>query len=52
MEYIKSKDIFVLMQNTLRLIHPRLVDHGARVAYMVYKMLEDTGTYEIGRAHV
>ena len=46
MEYIKSKDIFVLMQNTLRLIHPRLVDHGARVAYMVYKMLEDTGTYE------
>ncbi len=46
MEYIKSKDIFLLMQNTLRLIHPRLVDHGARVAYMVYKMLEDTGTYE------
>lgn len=46
MEYIKSKDIFVLMRNTLRLIHPRLMDHGYRVAYMVYKMLEDKGGYE------
>ena len=46
MEYIKSKDIFVLMKNTVRLIHPRLIDHGYRVAYMVYKMLEDKGGYE------
>lgn len=46
MEYIKSKDIFVLMRNTLRLIHPRLMDHGYRVAYMVYKMLEDKGGFE------
>lgn len=46
MEYIKSRDIFVLMRNTLRLIHPRLMDHGSRVAYMVYKMLEEKGLYE------
>lgn len=46
MEYIKSRDIFVLMKNTLRLIHPRLMDHGSRVAYMVYKMLEEKGIYE------
>ncbi len=46
MEYIKSRDIFVLMRNTLRLIHPRLMEHGSRVAYMVYKMLEDRGVYE------
>lgn len=46
MEYIKSKDIFILMRNTLRLIHPRLMEHGSRVAYMVYKMLEDKGGYE------
>lgn len=46
MEYIKSRDIFVLMRNTLRLIHPRLMEHGQRVAYMVYKMLEDKGIYE------
>ncbi|MCM1173736.1 MAG: HD domain-containing protein [Blautia sp.] len=46
MEYIKSRDIFVLTRNTLRLIHPRLMDHGSRVAYMVYKMLEGKGGYE------
>lgn len=46
MEYIRSRDIFVLMRNTLRLIHPRLMDHGSRVAYMVYKMLEEKSSYE------
>lgn len=46
MEYIKSKDIFVLMRDSLRLIHPRLIKHGSKVAYMVYKMLEEKGGYE------
>lgn len=46
MEYIRSRDIFVLVRNTLRLIHPRLMDHGSRVSYMVYKMLEGKGIYE------
>ncbi len=46
MELIKSKDIFLLMKDTLRLIHPRLMDHGSRVAYMVYKMLQEKGGYE------
>lgn len=46
MEYIRSRDIFVLMRNTLRLIHPRLMDHGSRVAYMVYKMLAEKDIYE------
>lgn len=46
MEYIKSKEIFLLMRDTLKLIHPRLMEHGSRVAYMVYKMLEDKGGYE------
>lgn len=46
MEYIRSKDIFLLMRDILKLIHPRLMEHGSRVAYMVYKMLEDKGGYE------
>lgn len=46
MEYIKSKDIFILARETLRLIHPRLIEHGSRVAYMVYMMLKDKGIYE------
>ncbi len=46
MEYIKSKDIFLLMRDVLRLIHPRPMEHGARVAYMVYLMLRERGRYE------
>lgn len=46
MEYIKSKDIFLLMRDVLKLIHPRLMEHGSRVAYMVYMMLKDEGKYE------
>lgn len=46
MEYIKSKDIFLLMRDILKLIHPRLMEHGSRVAYMVYKMLQEEGQYE------
>lgn len=46
MEYIKSKDIFQLMRDILRLIHLRPVEHGSRVAYMVYIMLREGGKYE------
>ncbi|MCH5249795.1 MAG: HD domain-containing protein [Lachnospiraceae bacterium] len=46
MEYIRSRDIFVLVKDTMRLIHPRLIEHGSRVAYMVYKMLQEKGGYE------
>ena len=46
MEYIKSKDIFLLMRDILTLIHPRPMEHGSRVAYMVYLMLREKGGYE------
>lgn len=46
MEYIKSKDIFLLMRDILRQIHPRPMEHGSKVAYMVYKMLQEDGRYE------
>lgn len=46
MEYIKSKDIFLLMRDVLKLIHPRLMEHGSRVAYIVYMMLKEEGKYE------
>ncbi|MBD5526380.1 MAG: HD domain-containing protein [Lachnospiraceae bacterium] len=46
MEYIKSKDIFLLMRDVLKLIHPRPMEHGSRVAYIVYMMLKDEGKYE------
>jgi len=46
MEYIKSKDIFLLIRDIMKLIHPRLMEHGSRVAYMVYTMLREEGRYE------
>lgn len=46
MEYIHSKDIFLLMRDTLKLLDRRVMDHGSRVAYYLYKMLECKGGYE------
>lgn len=46
MEYIKSKDIYLFMCDILKQIHPRIIEHGSRVAYMVYMMLREIGKYE------
>ncbi len=46
MEYVKSKNIFLLMRDVLKLVHPRPMEHGSRVAYMVYLMLREGGRYE------
>lgn len=46
MEYIHSKDIFRLMRDTLKMADRRVMDHGFRVAYYLYKMLEYSGGYE------
>ena len=46
MEYIRSKDIFLVMRDILKLIHPRPMEHGSRVAYMVYLMLKEQGRFE------
>lgn len=46
MEYIKSKDIYLLMRDILKLINPTLMEHGSRVAYIVYKMLQEENRYE------
>ena len=46
MEYIHSKDIFLLMRDTLKLVDRKAMDHGSRVAYYLYKMLECKGGYE------
>ena len=46
MDYIKSKDIFLLLRDVLSLIDPKPMEHGSRVAYMVYMMLKELGGYE------
>ena len=46
MEYIRSKDIFLLIRDTLKLYDPRPMQHGSRVAYIVAKMMQCKGCYE------
>ena len=47
MEYIHSKDIFRLIRDTLKMADKRVIEHGSRVAYYFYKMLDCQGGYEI-----
>lgn len=43
MEIISNKDICNLLTNTLKLIDKRPMEHGARVAYILLKMLQCKG---------
>ncbi len=46
MDYISSKNIFFLIRDTLRLVDARVMEHGSRVAYIVYKMVQCKGGLE------
>lgn len=46
MEYISSRNIFLLLRDTLKLIDRKPMDHGSRVGYLVYIMLKCKGGYE------
>lgn len=46
MEYIKSKDMCILIRDTLALIDKRIIEHGSRTAYILSRMLACRGGYE------
>ena len=46
MKQIHSRDIFYIIRDVLRCLDPRVMNHGGRTAYILYKMLQDTGQYE------
>lgn len=46
MEYISSKNICLLIRDTLKLIDRRPMDHGSRTGYIMCKMLQQKGGYE------
>ena len=46
MDFISSKNIFLLTRDTLKLIDKRLMKHGSRTGYILYKMLQQRGGYE------
>ncbi len=43
---ISSKDICRIILEALRIIDKRLIDHGERVAYLIWKMMEHKGGFE------
>lgn len=46
MDFISSKNIFLLTRDTIKLIDKRLMKHGSRTGYILYKMLKQRGGYE------
>jgi len=46
MDYISSKNIFFLIRESLGLVDSRVMAHGTRVAYIVYKMVQCRGGLE------
>lgn len=46
MDFISSKNIFLLTRDTLKLIDKRLMKHGSRTGYILYKILQLRGGYE------
>lgn len=46
MDFISSKNIFLLTRDTLKLIDKRLMKHGSRTGYILYKMLQCEDKYE------
>jgi len=46
MQLIKNEKIIDIMEKTLNHMDPRLVDHGKRVAYMIFKILEKQRKYD------
>lgn len=46
MDYISSKNIFFLIRDTLKMANARVMEHGSKVAYIVYKMVQCKGGLE------
>lgn len=47
MDYISSKNIFLLTRDTLKLMDKRLISHGTKTSYILYQMLKSQNTYEM-----
>ena len=47
MDYMHSKDIYKTIRDVLKLLDLRVINHGTRTAYILYKMLLCQGKYEM-----
>lgn len=46
MKLVKNDRVIDIMQKTLNFVDSRLIDHGKRVAYLMYKMLKKQNRYD------
>lgn len=46
MDFISSKNIFLLTRDTLKLLDKEVMKHGSRTGYIFYKLLQEKGGYE------
>lgn len=46
MNLIHSKDLYYVIKDVLKLLDPKVMNHGTRTAYILYKMLQCTDRYE------
>jgi HD-GYP domain-containing protein (c-di-GMP phosphodiesterase class II) len=51
MKLIKNESVISILQNTLNHVDPRLVDHGTRVAYLMFKVLMKQNKYDRKQLH-
>lgn len=47
MKLIHSKDIYFITRDVLKLMDPKVMNHGCRTAYILYKMLQIQNKYEM-----
>lgn len=46
MDFISSKNIFLLTRDTLKLLDKEIMKHGSRTGYIFYKLLQEKSGYE------
>jgi HD-GYP domain-containing protein (c-di-GMP phosphodiesterase class II) len=51
MKLIKNESVINILQNTLNHVDKRLVDHGTRVAYMMFQILKKQNKYDRKQLH-
>ncbi len=47
MKLVRSRDIYYIARDIIKCFDPKVTDHGARTAYILYKMLQCLDKYEM-----
>lgn len=47
MQVVHSKDIYYIIRDVLKCLDPRIMNHGTRTSYILYRMLQRMNKYEM-----